>query len=146
MAENRKAFAAWIIKKWSEWDAKTGTRTTQQQLADHLGLTRSAIAQYVSGRQVPEGDSLRAIARKFGDEVYSILGIDPPTDEFAGFPPELAGRLRLAARAIENMLNAGLFAPGTPEHAAAAREVFARYGLELKDITTDSPETTSSSE
>jgi transcriptional regulator with XRE-family HTH domain len=127
-------FQAWFNRKWSEWDAKEGRRTIQQELADYLGITRASVAQYAAGRQLPEGDSLRRIAKKFGVEVYEILGVKPLPDDFSQFPPSLAARLRAASNEMEDLLNDGEFAPNSPEHLAAARDVFARHGLDLKDI------------
>lgn len=75
--DKKAAFRTWITRKWSEWDAQEGRRTTQQELADYLGLNRGSVAQYVSGRQIPEGENVLKIARKFGQEIYSVLGIVP---------------------------------------------------------------------
>jgi transcriptional regulator with XRE-family HTH domain len=128
----KENFASWFNKKWAEWDAREGRRTIQQELADYLGISRESVAYYAHGRKFPEGDNLRKIARRFGPEIYEILGIE---DGFSQFPPSLAVRLRGASKEINDLLNAGEFAPGSPEHEAAACAVFARYGLELKDIS-----------
>jgi transcriptional regulator with XRE-family HTH domain len=127
----KEMFGSWFNKKWAEWDAREERRTTQQELADYLGVSRESVAYYIRGKKFPEGENLRRIARRFGPEIYEILGIE---DGFAQFPPSLAVRLRGASREINELLNTGEFAPGSPEHEAAAREVFARHGLELKDI------------
>jgi transcriptional regulator with XRE-family HTH domain len=127
----KEKFETWFNKKWAEWDAREGRRTIQQELADYLGISRESVAYYAHGRKFPEGENLRRLARKFGPEVYEILGIE---DGFAQFPPLLAVRLRGASKEINELLNAGEFAPGSPEHEAAARAVFAKFGLELNDI------------
>lgn len=132
--QRKKAFRDWFVRRWAEWDASTGRRSTQQELADYLGVGRPIVSHYVSGISAPSGANLAKIARRFGFEVYEVLGVDPPEDQFSRFPDELAARLRAASAEIETLLNAGEFAPNSPEHAAAAREIFARYGFSLKEI------------
>jgi transcriptional regulator with XRE-family HTH domain len=127
----REKFSSWFLKKWAEWDAQEEMRTTQQELADYLGISRESVANYTRGRKFPEGETLHKIARKFGPEVYEVLGVK---DDLAPFPPSLAARLRAASNEMEDLLNDGEFAPNSPEHLAAARAVFAKHGLELKDI------------
>jgi transcriptional regulator with XRE-family HTH domain len=127
-------FRTWFNRRWAEMDAREGDRTTQQELADRIGITRSAVAQYASGRQIPDDDNLDKIAKFFGYDVYDVLEKPGPPDDFSKFPPEYAARLRKVAGEIEAMLNSGKFAPGSPEHDAAAREIFSRNGLDLKDI------------
>lgn len=133
MPDKKAKFREWFIRRWGEWDASTGRRSTQQEIADYLGVSRSAVAQYVSGRQVPEGDNLRQIARRLGADVYMVLGGEDLADVFSQFPEPLASRLRSAATEIEALLESGV-EPNSPEHAAAAREIFSKYGFSLKDI------------
>jgi transcriptional regulator with XRE-family HTH domain len=135
MEDNKKAaFRAWFNRKWAEWDSREERRTTQQELADWLGISRSAVAAYTSGKKIAEGGNLRRIARKFGEEVYELFGLDIPPDEFSRFPDPLAERLRVASDEIECLLNSGKFSPNSPEHLAAAREIFDRLGFDLNDI------------
>jgi transcriptional regulator with XRE-family HTH domain len=132
--KNKDAFRRWFNRKWAEWDGELERRTIQQELADYLGVSRESVAQYTSGKKAPEGENLSRIARKFGVEVYEILGVKPLPDDFSQFPPSLAARLRAASNEMEDLLNDGEFTPNSPEHLAAARAVFAKFGLELKDI------------
>jgi transcriptional regulator with XRE-family HTH domain len=127
----KEKFRGWFNQKWAEWDAREKQHSIQRDLADYLGISRESVAYYKQGKKFPEGENLRRLARKFGPEIYEILEIE---DGFAQFPPVLASRLRGASKEINELLNTGEFAPGSPEHEAAAREVFAKHGLELKDI------------
>lgn len=130
----RAKFAAWFNSKWAEWDAREGRRTTQYELSDYLKVTRAAIAQYASGRQVPEGTNLVRIANKFGDEVYDLLSVSKPEDELSQLPEPFETRLRKAADEIKMRLEAGEFSSDSEEHVTAAVEVFAKFGLKLQSI------------
>lgn len=82
-------FRAWFNKKWAEWDILQGHRTTQQELSDYLEIPRSTIAQYVSGKKPPDNLNLLKVARRFGFEVYDILGEKPPDDAVSRLPVEV---------------------------------------------------------
>lgn len=131
--DRRKEFHAWILRQWSAWDRREGQRSTQAELAEYLGVTRSAVAQYVTGRQVPDRRHLAKIAARFGSEVYDVLGMTPPPDDFSLFPPGLAERLRGARAELEEILNSGV-APGSSEHARRTLEVLERYGFTAGEI------------
>jgi transcriptional regulator with XRE-family HTH domain len=138
MEKLKAEFRIWFNRKWAEWDASIdGQHSSQQELADYLCIPRPTIAQYTSGKKMPKGDNLRKIARKFGDDFFKdhkiSVPLNPP-DEFSQFPNSVASRLRAASEEIEFMLNSGKFLPDSLEHERAAREIFFRYGLDLKDI------------
>lgn len=99
MSNNKnEIFQAWFNRKWAEWDAYNERRSTQFELAEYLGITRSAVAQYTSGRQVADNGNLLHIANKFGDEIYEIVGVEKPTPEL---PPDfitLADDIRSAIK------------------------------------------------
>lgn len=88
-------FRAWFNEQWAEWDKRQQRRTTQQELADYLGITRASVAQYARGGQVPNGENLEKIAGVFGSKVYEILGAKPP------MPPEYADLFTRIKSAIE---------------------------------------------
>lgn len=47
---------------------------TQKELADHLGVERSAVAKWESGKSQPQAARLVALAEIFGCTVDEILG------------------------------------------------------------------------
>lgn len=115
--KNKKAiFTAWFNRGWAGYDIQIGRRTTQQEIADHIGINRSAVAQYTSGRQIPEGENLFKIAQAFGDEVYEILGVSRPTPEM---PPEYVELFFEIKSAIEKL---GV-EPESPEAVKIANEI-----------------------
>jgi transcriptional regulator with XRE-family HTH domain len=128
-------FGRWINARFMEWEKTTGRRGTVSGFARYLGVKQPSLSRWMNGDADPENENLRKIAKKYGDEVYVILGMDPPdADDFAQFPEPLASHLRAASDEIESLLNSGRFPPNSPEHAEAAREIFKRHGLDLKDI------------
>lgn len=107
-----KDFAAWFNRKWAEWDTKEERRTTQQELAAYLDISRSAIAQYVSRRQIPEGQNLANIAKRFGPEIYEILGLPVPELDI---PPEFS--------ALEDLVRSSVRAAGVPMGSPEAAKI-----------------------
>lgn len=55
-----------------EWLADTGT--TQDRLAEQLGVTAPAISHYVTGRHKPSVDRLMALSRITGKSIGALLG------------------------------------------------------------------------
>ena len=99
MVDNKYgAFQAWFNRKWAEWDAYNERRSTQYELAEHLGITRSAVAQYTSGRQIPDIGNIVSIASKFGDEIYEILGVDKPVPELTPSAASLVQDIKSAIK------------------------------------------------
>lgn len=121
----RAEFRTWFHRKWAEWDAREGVRTTQQELADYLDIARSAVAQYASGRQTPDGENLRKIALKFGLEVYEILGKPRPNlDPLDLLPLNLRVRLGRAAYQLDKYLKENSIPKNSPEAESKAIEIF----------------------
>ena len=53
---------------------------TQQQLADKLGVTRSAVTQWETGWSQPKMDSIKKLADVFGTTIASITDAQPDFD------------------------------------------------------------------
>lgn len=75
----------------------------QQELAERVGATQSAISQIESGDKQPSFDLIRALCRAFEIPVWSLLGEAPPElrpEEAAHFralrelPPEAVEELK----------------------------------------------------
>lgn len=56
-------------------------KLTQQQLADELGITRSLLASWETGRILPDALSLAAISRFFNVSVDYLLGLSTTTQK-----------------------------------------------------------------
>lgn len=48
---------------------------TQQELADKIGIVRTAIANYETGRTIPDSDTLTLLAKIFNTTTDYLLGI-----------------------------------------------------------------------
>lgn len=126
----RAEFRKWFNRKWSEWDAQQAKRSTQQELADWLSIPRSSVAQYASGRKVAEGVNLWRIADKFGDDIYSILGLDRPVDQsYSSLPGDFGLRLEAARVESERLLRERGLVGGMPEAERVVIETFAKFGF-----------------
>jgi transcriptional regulator with XRE-family HTH domain len=68
----------WLNNCWWNWEKGEGSRKTQQELADYLGIPRTTLSQYLSGKRIPSGENLEKIAIRFGPEVYVLTGQIPP--------------------------------------------------------------------
>jgi transcriptional regulator with XRE-family HTH domain len=128
MEPNKYAdFQNWFNRKWAEWDIFTGRRSTQQELADHLNIKRTAVAQYTSGRQVPEGENLRNIAGKFGLEAYDKAGVQrPERSPLDDLPPAFREKLLRASDKLYRHLRDNSIPENSPEAEKIAREIFSK--------------------
>ena len=78
------------------------TRTSQQEIADHVGVTRQAIAQWKDGKTNPDVYSFVKIAEFFKVPYEYLLG---ETDSKVRENMKLAGDLKLSDRAINRLLD-----------------------------------------
>jgi transcriptional regulator with XRE-family HTH domain len=67
------SFAQWFTKQFIRWQALDGKRKTLQELAEHFGVSHSAISLWMSGEKIPSRESANQIASKFGIEALILL-------------------------------------------------------------------------
>jgi transcriptional regulator with XRE-family HTH domain len=63
----------------------------QQTVADYLGITQQAYANYERGSRQPDPDTLMRLADFFGVSVDELLGRVPTTDTSSPLDAELEG-------------------------------------------------------
>lgn len=69
---------------------------SQEQLAEHLNVSRQAISKWESGRSMPESDKLLAISQYFQVSLDFLMGEDEePADGRGETAPQDAGRGKL---------------------------------------------------
>lgn len=68
---------------------RVNTGLSQQQLADRIGTTRSAVSQYESGKITPRMGTIQAIADALHVRKTDIIG-EPPTYAYVSIPIEEA--------------------------------------------------------
>jgi transcriptional regulator with XRE-family HTH domain len=130
-------FSNWITQKFIDWRGdRHGRGSSVADFALLFGASQQLVSDWMrkGGKKPRAAKYINALAAVYGDEVYEVLGLRKPPDDFAQFPEPLASHLRAASDEIESLLNSGRFPPNSPEHAEAAREIFKRHGLDLKDI------------
>jgi transcriptional regulator with XRE-family HTH domain len=124
--DKRNQFKTWIMRKWAEWDAREGKRTTQQDLAGYLGIPRPSLANYLLAKKLPEGENLKRIADRFGVEAYVFAGNGLRVDNV---PPVLVSRIASAFDEISNTLAARHISPDSEQAKIVSDEIMKRWGF-----------------
>lgn len=57
-------------------EARQAIGATQEQIAEHLGVTRVAYTNIENGKRDPDTDTLIALAKRFGVSADFLLGIE----------------------------------------------------------------------
>ena len=130
----KELFRTWFLRQWAELDKREGRRTTQQDLAAYLDITRSAVAQYISGRNVPSGTNLQKVAAKFGKEVYEILEVPRPSD-LDRFEFEL--RVRRAVTEATRIMVDRRIDPNSEEGEQILKDVLSKFSLDVNPPDTE---------
>lgn len=94
-------FAAWITRKFVEWQAEQGTRKTLNDFAAYLGVSRPLLNMWMNGTKPRPGpENIRVLAEVYGDEIYDVLGMPRPdpylksiNDRWSQIPPEKQHKL-----------------------------------------------------
>lgn len=61
---------------------------TQEDIAEHIGVTRQSIAKWESGETVPDLDKCRRLAELFGVSLDDLANYEPEEDADLGLPPK----------------------------------------------------------
>lgn len=126
----------WLNLRFNEWEKAQGNRQSYYAFARFLGVSQSALGQWMTGGSVPGGDDLTAIAGKFGPGIYDILGLPRPNAEvqritvsFASLPPDLRQRLTNAIGESDQILRQRNLRPDDPESRAIVLAVLKKWGF-----------------
>lgn len=74
-------FHAWINKKYVEWRGDAiGRDHSQKEFADWVGISPSLMTYWLkrNGKIPKHQKTVNKLVRRFGPEVYEVLGIPPP--------------------------------------------------------------------
>ncbi len=111
----------WFLKKFREWETKTGRRQSEAAWARWLGVKPPTLNRWVNGDATPEGEHLRLLSAKLGEDIYDALGVQPPKDDpFAQVPGKFGVRLRAAFAEYQ----AELYKRGLDPNSDAAADLF----------------------
>ena len=72
------SFSSWLESKYLEWQMAEGERKSIDEFSKFLGVSRPAVSSWLNGHREPTGWNVDKLAQKLGDEVYEILGLQPP--------------------------------------------------------------------
>ena len=69
---------SWLTRHFLDWARKEGRRKTIREFAAYLGINEVFVGKWMRGEREPRNSHVIALANKFGDEIYDILGWPRP--------------------------------------------------------------------
>ncbi len=72
-------FSSWLNLRFLDFESRKRKRVTLTEWAQHLGFSAAVVSNWMHGHRTPDSRSVDKLAKKLGQEVYSVLGIVPPT-------------------------------------------------------------------
>ena len=70
-------FPTFLLRKLQDYENEQGRRVTYTEFAEYLGVKRSILSHWMSGRYRPSIETAPILAEKLGPEVYTVLGFAP---------------------------------------------------------------------
>ena len=121
----------YLNKKWLERQTVLGARINLKDEAFYIGVSPTTYSSWTNGYSMPTGDNLRRIRNRYGDEIYFLVGQEPPTDgdSLNSLPPRLAD----AAREIRETLVEYKISGDSPEAGRLTVEIMKKHGYNLMD-------------
>ena len=131
-------FSDWITKKYVEWrGAAIGNDRSISEFSEWLGVSQPVMSTWMKkGGKVPRSQkSITALVKRFGSEVYDVLGLPRPEASFSidSLPVSLQTDLRLAMAEIEKKL--GSMDPDSPEGDSLVRSILKKHGFIVEKIS-----------
>ena len=89
-----------LEQKFLTWQNEQGRRKTLDDYAEYLGVGRSVLSNWLTGKRSPNTESLRVLSSRLGPEVYDVLGLDRPDPDLAFIEQQWQNLTPQARRAI----------------------------------------------
>lgn len=70
--------AAWLERKYLDWQREGGKRASLTAFAKHLGISRDMLNNWMLRKRTPEKASLELLGSKLGWDIYEIVGEPRP--------------------------------------------------------------------
>ena len=130
----------WLNQSFLKWQTSTGKRQTLKAFAKYLNVNYQTLNSWLNRGNDPEGNNVHLLAQRLGDDIYSILGLTKPSFLLgdisgslllAGIDPEWVVAFVSAKAAAEIELSAKGISSNSPEGKFIAKNVFAKYGIDI---------------
>lgn len=71
-------FSSWLLERYLAWQNELGERKSLTEFAVWIGVSQPVLSNYINGKREPGEDNAYLFFLKFGEEVYDVLGMEPP--------------------------------------------------------------------
>lgn len=65
----------WIMDKFLDWQKQQGQRRTITDFSEYIGVGNATVTKWLNGDRTPRGVYVDIVARKLGDEIYELMGM-----------------------------------------------------------------------
>lgn len=76
--DKRKKLGKWLLAEFVRYQNDLGYPIHQADFARKLGIIPSVFSQYVNGHRMPSMETIEAISKVLGAEIYDVLAIPRP--------------------------------------------------------------------
>lgn len=134
-------FSNWIEGKFLNWRnekiRKHGKGTSVAEFARQFGVSQQLMSKWMEkdGPKPTHAKHISSLAAVYGNEVYEVLGMDPPSESFTltgPFPPELKSTIEAAVNEVNSSLAAAGLTADSPAALELAVTILSKHGLNVK--------------
>lgn len=125
-------FNTWIMDKYHKWAAdKIGNEGSITAYADYLGIKYEVVRSWLkeNGKTARDYRHVDALAKKYGVNVYHILGLTPPPPSIDMLPPVPKKQLLEALKEIEKQIGLRNLDVDSQEALELSAEIFSEHGI-----------------
>jgi len=122
--------AAWLMKKYLQWQQKEGELKNINEFAEHLGVSQPTLSMWLGGSHLPSKHSADLLAAKLGPEIYDLLGLArPDTIPLDQLPHAVRDRLTTAVYEVNSELESRGLSNASPEAEDITIKIFEKHGF-----------------
>ena len=134
------SFHQWIKSKYLEWRGDAiGRDKSISQFAEYIGIPQPTVSTWMLGKNEPKDErSIRALADRFGPDVFDVLNVDPGQWGTSYLPVDLRRRLEHAVRETSQALALRHLSADDPLAEQLAIKIFERHGFKYSSTSKDS--------
>jgi hypothetical protein len=131
--------AAFLNKKFLQYQQETGTRQTLKSFAVYLEVKPTTLSNWLNTSSIPNYEACVNISSKLGPEVFDVCGYRRPdsyiVEEFSSVPGVLRERVFDAFREIDKTLSGQPIDLSPEERTRVADNIMTKYGFTRTDKT-----------